>query len=130
MHDLLQAWQNLGTSAQLQEGAEGLHVQLNIEARPKSSRDKIILRKNGNLKIMLHAPAVEGKANEALIALLAKRCGVAPREVCLVRGDKRKAKVIRIDYYFSAHKDAAYYAAKLAQLIDACEGDNEEGLKN
>ena len=123
MHDLLTAWQNLGTSAQLQATEEGLQVQVNVEARPKSSRDKIILRRNGNLKIMLHAPAVEGRANEALITLLAKRCGVAPREVCLVRGDKSKAKVIRIDYYFSEHKDAPYYAAKLAQLIDDREAE-------
>jgi len=121
MQTLRQAWQALGVNIQLAEDEQSLHVQLAVEARPKSSRDKIILRPNGVLKIMLQAPAVEGKANEALIALLAKRCGVAPREVYLVRGDKSKAKVIRIDYYFSAHKDAAYYAAKLAQLIDGRE---------
>ena len=121
MQTLRQAWQALGVNIQLAEGAQSLQVQFAVEARPKSSRDKIILRPNGALKIMLQAPAVEGKANEALIALLAKRCGVAPREVYLVRGDKSKAKVIRIDYYFSAHKDAAYYAAKLAQLIDGRE---------
>ena len=121
MPTLQQAWQALGINLQMTEGAGFLLVQFAVEARPKSSRDKIILRPNGALKIMLQAPAVEGKANEALMVLLAKRCGVAPREVHLLRGDKSKAKVVRIDYYFAGHKDADFYAAKLAHFLDGHE---------
>ncbi len=121
MSTLQQAWQALGINLQFAAGPEVLQVQFGVQARPKSSRDKIILRADGALKIMLQAPAVEGQANEALIALLAKRCGVAPREVHLIRGDKSKAKVVRIDYYFAGHKDADFYAAKLANFLDGRE---------
>jgi len=50
----------------------------------------------GTLKIRLAAPAVDGKANAALIALLADAFGVPERGVTLVRGAGSRRKIVRI----------------------------------
>ena len=51
----------------------------------------------GAIKIKLRAPAVEGKANAALIAFLAERLKVPTRTIVLVRGQKSRDKIVRID---------------------------------
>lgn len=49
------------------------------------------------LKIRLHAPAVEGKANTALIEFLAEILDLRPRQITLKRGDKSREKLISIE---------------------------------
>ena len=51
----------------------------------------------GAIKIKLRAPAVEGKANAALISFLAERLKVPRRTIVLVRGQKSRDKLVRID---------------------------------
>jgi uncharacterized protein (TIGR00251 family) len=49
-----------------------------------------------SLKIRLMAPAVEGKANEALAAFLAGAFGVAKRDVRIVSGERSREKRVEI----------------------------------
>ena len=49
------------------------------------------------LAIKLKAPPVDGKANAALIAFLAKALGVPRSQVTLVRGKTNRVKVVEID---------------------------------
>ncbi|HME89322.1 MAG TPA: DUF167 domain-containing protein [Chthoniobacterales bacterium] len=49
------------------------------------------------IKIKLRAPAVEGKANAALIRFLAEKLNLPARTVVLLRGEKSRDKLIRID---------------------------------
>ena len=49
------------------------------------------------LKIRLRAPAVEGKANAALIEFLAEILHLRPRQITLERGVKAREKVISIE---------------------------------
>jgi uncharacterized protein len=48
------------------------------------------------LKVRLHAPPVDGAANDALIALLAERLGVPRRDVRIVQGATSRSKVVEI----------------------------------
>jgi uncharacterized protein (TIGR00251 family) len=48
------------------------------------------------LKVKVHAPALEGRANDALLEFLAHKLGVHRRDVTLIRGDKSRHKVVRI----------------------------------
>jgi uncharacterized protein len=50
----------------------------------------------GSLKIRLAAPAIEGRANAALIAFLARAFAVPEHAVTLVRGAKSRRKIVRI----------------------------------
>ena len=48
------------------------------------------------LKIRLRAPAIEGKANAALIEFLAEALGLRARHVTLERGDKSRDKRVSV----------------------------------
>jgi len=47
--------------------------------------------------IRVTAPPVDGKANAALCALVAKAAGVAPSRVTVMRGHTARDKVLRVD---------------------------------
>jgi uncharacterized protein (TIGR00251 family) len=46
--------------------------------------------------VRVTAPPVEGKANAALVKLVAKRAGVARSRVSVVRGERSRDKVVRV----------------------------------
>jgi len=48
------------------------------------------------LKVRLHAPPVDGAANEALIAFLAERLAVPKRGVRIVTGATSRTKTIEV----------------------------------
>ena len=47
--------------------------------------------------IRVTAPPVDGKANEALCRLIAKKAGVAPSKVTVLRGHTARDKVLRVE---------------------------------
>jgi len=49
------------------------------------------------LKIRVAVPAIEGRANEALVAFLARSFAVARRNVTLIRGETGRSKTVRIE---------------------------------
>ena len=53
--------------------------------------------RDGVLQAKVTAPPVDGKANKALCRLIAKRVGVAPSRVSVVRGEKSREKVVRVE---------------------------------
>jgi uncharacterized protein len=71
-------------------------VHFQVRVAPRASRDAILGEHDGALKVALTAPPVEGAANAALCALLAKRLGVAKGEVRVVRGDKNRVKTVAV----------------------------------
>ena len=50
----------------------------------------------GALKIRIAAPALEDRANDALLEFIAERLGVARRSVTLAAGAKSREKRVRI----------------------------------
>jgi uncharacterized protein YggU (UPF0235/DUF167 family) len=47
--------------------------------------------------VRVTAPPVDGKANEALCRLIAKKAGVAPSRVTLVRGHTSREKTLDVE---------------------------------
>jgi uncharacterized protein YggU (UPF0235/DUF167 family) len=47
--------------------------------------------------VRVTAPPVDGRANDALRRLIARRAGVAPSRVTLVRGEKSRDKTLSIE---------------------------------
>jgi uncharacterized protein (TIGR00251 family) len=74
-------------------------IILNIRVIPKAAKNEVIKLDKKNWKVKVTAAAVEGKANEALIKLLAKEFGVAKSQVEIVRGKRGRDKVIRVKNY-------------------------------
>ena len=69
---------------------------LAIKAIPNAPRSAVIGWLGDALKVKIHAPPVEGKANEALCEFLAAALGLPRRAVTLVRGDTSRQKLVRI----------------------------------
>ncbi len=70
---------------------------LPLKIVPNAPRDETAGWLGDTLKVKVHAPAIEGRANDALLAFLAARLGVSRRAITLVRGGKSRHKLIRID---------------------------------
>ena len=71
---------------------------IRVHVVPNAKIDKVVVGEHaGAIKIRLRAPAVEGKANAALVDFLAKRLKVPKRTIVLLRGHKSRDKLVRID---------------------------------
>jgi uncharacterized protein len=68
-----------------------------LRVQPSASRDAIVGWQAGALRVRVSAPPVEGEANRAVIALLARTLGIRPRAVRVVHGDRARDKLVRID---------------------------------
>ena len=70
---------------------------MSVHVQPRASRSEIIGLHGTALKVRLHAPPIDGAANDALVAFLAERLGVPARAVRIVTGRSSRAKVVEID---------------------------------
>ncbi len=70
---------------------------ISVKIQPRASKNEIIRREGGELKIRLTAPPVDGAANEALVKLLSGELGVARSRVEIVSGQSSRDKIMRID---------------------------------
>lgn len=70
---------------------------LELKTIPNAPRNEIVGWLGSALKVKVHAPAVEGKANDELLDFLAEKLGVHRRYITLLRGDKSRQKVVQID---------------------------------
>jgi uncharacterized protein len=68
-----------------------------VRALPNASHTEIVGWLGDALKIKIHAPALEGRANEMLCEFLADELDLPKRAVTLIRGDKSRHKRVRID---------------------------------
>ena len=71
-------------------------VEITIKAVPGASRDRIVGPLGDALKVQVSAPPEKGKANQAIVALIAKTLGISARSVTVVRGVSNPKKIVRI----------------------------------
>jgi hypothetical protein len=70
---------------------------LRVHVIPNAKSDCVVGEHGGAVKIKLSAPAVEGKANAALIRFLAEQLKLPRHSIVLERGHRSRDKLIRID---------------------------------
>ncbi|HEY6897421.1 MAG TPA: DUF167 domain-containing protein [Rhodocyclaceae bacterium] len=78
----------------LQPRGDGVVLSLHIQ--PGAKKTEIAGLHGDALKIRLAAPPVDGKANEALLAFVAKQLGVAKSRVELISGQTSRAKRVAV----------------------------------
>jgi uncharacterized protein (TIGR00251 family) len=69
---------------------------LDVVVQPRAAREGIGPIVGDRLKVSVHAPPVDGKANEAVVRALAAALGVARGAVEIVRGETGRRKTVRI----------------------------------
>ena len=72
-------------------------VLLMLHVKPRASRNDIGGEHDGALKVAITAPPVDGKANAAVIKLLAKAFGVSRSSIEIVGGPGSRRKRVAID---------------------------------
>jgi uncharacterized protein (TIGR00251 family) len=63
---------------------------LAIRVQPRAKRTEIAGERGGAIVIRVNAPPVDGRANQAVCRLIAKRLGVAAGGVRVVRGESAR----------------------------------------
>lgn len=70
---------------------------LAVKAVPNSPRNAIAGRLGEAVKIKVNAPALEGRANDALLSFLAETLALPRRAVTVQTGDTSRHKLVRIE---------------------------------
>jgi uncharacterized protein (TIGR00251 family) len=76
--------------------AAAASATLAIKAIPNAPRSEVVGWLGDALKVKVHAPPVEGRANEALCEFLADHLRLPRRAVEVLRGDTSRQKTVRI----------------------------------
>ena len=74
----------------------GNDVLLHLSVVPNARRTEVDGLHDGALRVRLAAPPIEGRANDALVAWLAKSLGVPRRDVEVLRGEASRRKQVAI----------------------------------
>lgn len=67
-----------------------------VHAQPGARRSEVAGLHGDALKVRIAAPALEDRANAALIELIAERLGISRRDVTLASGAHSREKVLEI----------------------------------
>ena len=71
-------------------------VRLDVRARPRAHKSRLVGAREGALEVQLAAPPVDGAANDELVRTLAAALGVAKSAVHIVRGETGRNKLVEI----------------------------------
>lgn len=69
---------------------------LKVQVKPNTKQQKIQEQPDGSLTIYLKSPPVDGKANQELIKLLAKRYGIPKSQILIKSGASSRNKLIEL----------------------------------
>ena len=78
----------------IQPHAEGATLPLRVQ--PKAKRNAVLGEQAGALKVSVTAPPEDGRANEAVLALLREEYKLQRSQVALLSGQTNRNKVILV----------------------------------
>ena len=70
---------------------------IRVHLTPRSARDEVLSLEGDVLRAWVTAPPVEGRANEALLRLLAEALGVPKSSLRIVRGQRSREKLVAVE---------------------------------
>ena len=84
------------TSADAVEARHGDVLHLHLKVVPGASKDALAGAYGDRLKVRVTAPAESGKANKAVLALLATALDVPQQDLTLIRGASMPRKTVAV----------------------------------
>ena len=69
---------------------------LAVHVQPGAKRSEAAGLRGDRLKIRIAAPALDGRANEALVAFVAEALGVPKRSVTVAAGERSRDKIVAV----------------------------------
>ena len=100
----------------------GSQARLSLRVSPGARKSAVVGRYGERWKIRVAAPAESGRANEALIELLAKTFGVARSQIRVVTGAGARDKIVEV-------KGINVEESERLLSVSAGEGEANEGKR-
>jgi uncharacterized protein (TIGR00251 family) len=69
---------------------------LAVHVQPGARRSEVAGRHGDRLKIRIAAPALDGRANDALVAFVAGALGLPKARVAVVKGERSREKLLAV----------------------------------
>ena len=74
-------------------------IRVNVRVTPRASADEVReLDDAGVLHVRVTAPPAEGRANERVVALVARALGIPRRDVIIVAGQRGRDKQVELPF--------------------------------
>jgi uncharacterized protein (TIGR00251 family) len=84
----------MGSALELKDDGEGVGVTLKVKVKPKAKRDALMGVRGDTLFVSVTAPPEKGKANRAVIGVLARALKLPKSAIEIVAGETYPEKVI------------------------------------
>ena len=81
---------------EIEENVARNSISFQVRVQPRASKDEVAGEMGGALKVRLRAPAMEGRANEALVEFLAELLKTSRSAVSILSGERSRVKRIEI----------------------------------
>lgn len=75
---------------------EGENVSFWLRVKPRAARERLTVDSAGELRLELHAPAMEGQANEACVHFFARALRLPQACIEILSGQKARRKLLRV----------------------------------
>jgi uncharacterized protein len=72
-------------------------TRLRLRVSPGARKNELVGRHGAAWKVRVSAPPEDGRANDAVLKLLAERVGLPRRAVSIVSGHSGREKVVKVD---------------------------------
>jgi hypothetical protein len=72
-------------------------IRIGVYVQPRAAKTCVAGMHDGDIKVRLAAPPVDGAANAALVEFVAGRLGIAKSRVRVVSGASSRRKVLQIE---------------------------------
>ncbi|MFA6030258.1 MAG: DUF167 domain-containing protein [Elusimicrobiota bacterium] len=67
-----------------------------LRVHPGSKKNEILRKAEDHYELWVRAPAEDGRANAACLALLGRALGVAPGRLRLIKGGRSPSKIVEV----------------------------------
>ena len=81
---------------------DGDRIAFNVRVMPRASASGLAGERDGALVVRVTAPPVEGRANDAVLELLAEALGIPRNAVRVERGATARTKVVSVPRHAEA----------------------------
>jgi len=81
---------------EIEENVARNSISFQVRVQPHASKDEVTGEMGGAMKVRLRAPAMEGRANEALVEFLAELLKTSRSAVSILSGERSRVKRIEI----------------------------------
>lgn len=71
-------------------------LRIAVTVKPQARKESVTQISESEYRVAVHAPPVDGKANRAVIELLAEHFSVPKSSIKIIRGESARKKLIEI----------------------------------